>query len=205
LLGDTVSITEIAAVPIDRLAGIVSMRGSALSHTGILARALGIPAVVSLTALPMGRLDSCEMVVDGDQGRIYIRPSRAVIGAFQRHIGEAQAPAAHLQSLRGVPAETPDGVRLPLYVNIGLIAELTPSLIGEGEGVGLFRTEFLFLTRESFPVEDEQYQIYRKVLESFAPKPVTLRTLDMDGFAIHRLLSGALEEVGLGVLVGAHG
>lgn len=181
LMGDTVSITEIAAVPIDRLAGIVSTRGSALSHTAILARAWGIPAVVSLAALPIGRLDGCEMAVDGDRGRIYIRPSRAVVDAFQRHISEAQALAARLRSLRDVPAETPDGVRLPLYVNIGLLAELTPALTGGGEGVGLFRTEFPFLVRESFPVEDEQYQLYRKVLEAFAPKPVTLRTLDVGG------------------------
>lgn len=181
LMGETVGITEIADVPIDRLAGIVSIRGSTLSHTAILARALGVPAVVSLTALPIGRLDGCEMVVDGDQGRIYIRPSRVVSDAFQRHISEAQTLAAHLGSLRDVPGETPDGVRLSLYVNMGLTAEITTALTGGGEGVGLFRTEFPFLVRESFPAEDEQYQLYRKVLESFAPKPVTLRTLDVGG------------------------
>lgn len=181
LMGDTVSITEIVAVPIDRLAGIVSTRGSTLSHTAILARALGIPAVVSLTALPIGRLDGCEIVVDGDQGRIYIRPSRAVADTFQQHISEAEALAARLRSLRNLPAETPDGIRLSLHVNVGLIAELIPALTAGSEGVGLFRTEFPFLMHESFPVEDEQYQLYRKVLESFAPKPVVLRTLDVGG------------------------
>jgi phosphotransferase system enzyme I (PtsP) len=181
LMGDTVSIAEIAAVPIERLAGIVSNRGSALSHTAVLARALDIPAVTSLTTLPIGRLDGCEVAVDGDHGRIYIRPSPAVANAFQGHISEAQALAGRLRSLRDVPAETPDGVRMPLYVNIGLITELAPALTSGGEGVGLFRTEFPFLVRESFPVEDEQYQLYRKVLESFAPKPVTLRTLDVGG------------------------
>jgi len=181
LMGDSVSITEIAAVPLDRLAGIVSRRGSALSHTAVLARALGIPAVVGLTALPIGRLDGCEMVVDGNQGRIYIQPSRAVADAFQRHISEAEALAARLETLRDLPAETLDGVRLPLYANIGLVAELAPALNSGAEGVGLYRTEFPFLVRESFPVEDEQYQLYREVLESFAPKPVTLRTLDVGG------------------------
>lgn len=181
LMGETVSITEIAAVPIDRLTGIVSTRGSALSHTAILARTLGIPAVVRLTTLPIGRLDGCKIVVDGDRGRIYIRPSHATADAFQRHIREAEALVARLSSLHDVPAKTPDGVRLPLYVNVGLIAELSPTLTDGGEGVGLFRTEFPFLMRESFPVEDEQYQLYRKVLESFAPKPVTLRTLDVGG------------------------
>ena len=80
---------EISAVPVGQLAGIVCMHGSALSHTAVMARALGIPAVVSLAPLPIGRLDGCEMVIDGDQGRIYIEPSRAVLDAFQRLIGEA--------------------------------------------------------------------------------------------------------------------
>lgn len=181
LVGDTVSITEIAAVPVERLAGIVCRRGSALSHTAVLARALGIPAVVSLAALPLRRLDGSAMVVDGYQGRIYIQPSRAVLAAFQQRISEEKALSARLKTFRDLPAETPDGVRLPLYANIGLAADLIPALTSGAEGVGVYRTEFSFLVRDAFPVEDEQYQLYREVLEAFAPKPVTLRTLDVGG------------------------
>jgi len=181
LVGDTVSITEIAAVPTSQLAGIVCMHGSALSHIAVMARALGIPAVVSLAPLPIGRLDGCEMVIDGDQGRIYIEPSSAVRGAFLQLISEQQARSERLIALRDLPAETPDGFRLPLYANIGLVSETVAAKDCGAEGIGLYRTEYHFLMREAFPLEDEQYQIYREVLEDFAPEPVTLRTLDAGG------------------------
>jgi len=181
LVGDTVSITEIAAVPTGQLAGIVCMHGSALSHIAVMARALGIPAVVSLAPLPIGRLDGCEMVIDGDQGRIYIEPSSAVRDAFLQRISEQQACSERLVALRDLPAETPDGFRLPLYANIGLISETVAAKDCGAEGIGLYRTEYHFLLREAFPLEDEQYQIYREVLEDFAPGPVTLRTLDAGG------------------------
>jgi phosphotransferase system enzyme I (PtsP) len=181
LVGETVSITEIAAVPAGQLAGIVCMHGSVLSHIAVLARALGIPAVVSRAPLPIGRLDGREMVIDGDQGRIYIEPSHAVLDAFRRLIGEEQARSERLMALRDLPAETPDGVRLPLYANIGLVSDTVAALDSGAEGVGLYRTEYHFLSRDAFPLEDEQYQIYRDVLEIFAPGPVTLRTLDAGG------------------------
>jgi phosphotransferase system, enzyme I, PtsP len=181
LVGDTVSITEIAAVPVKQLAGIVSMHGSALSHTAVMARALGIPAVVSLVPLPIGRLDGCKMVVDGDQGRLYIEPSHEVLGAYRRRIDEAQAYNERLMALRDLPAETPDGVRLPLYANIALVSDIVAARDIGAEGIGLYRTEYHFLLRDAIPLEDEQYQIYREVLENFAPGPVTLRTLDAGG------------------------
>jgi phosphotransferase system enzyme I (PtsP) len=172
---------EIAAVPSGRLAGIVCMRGSALSHTAVLARALGIPAVVSLAALPTARLDGCEMVVDGYEARIYVQPSRKVLEAFQQRIGEEKALATRLVALRDQPAETLDGIRLTLYANTGLVSDTAAARGNGAEGVGLYRTEYPFLLREAFPAEDEQYQIYRELLESFAKKTVTLRTLDVGG------------------------
>ena len=181
LVGDAVSIMEISAVPVGQLVGIVCMHGSALSHTSVMARALGIPAVVSLGPMPIGRLDGCEMVIDGDQGRIYIEPSRAVLDAFQRLMGKEQARSERLMALRDLPAETPDGGRLPLYANVGLVSDIVSARDSGAEGVGLYRTEYHFLLRKAFPLEDEQYQIYREVLENFAPGPVTLRTLDVGG------------------------
>ena len=181
LVGEMVGIAEIAAVPTGRLVGIVCMRGSTLSHTAVIARALGIPAVVSLAALPAARLDGCEMVVDGYEARIYVQPSRKVLEAFQQRIGQEMVLAARLASLRDQPAETLDGTRLPLYANIGLGSDTAAARDNRAEGIGLYRTEYPFLLREAFPVEDEQYQIYRELLESFATKPVTLRTLDVGG------------------------
>jgi phosphotransferase system, enzyme I, PtsP len=181
LVGKTVSIMEISAVPVGQLAGIVCMHGSALSHIAVMARALGIPAVVSLAPMPIERLDGCEMVIDGDQGRIYIEPSRVVVEAYQQLIGEQQARSEQLMALRDLPAETPDGIRLPLYANVGLPSDILDARDSGAEGVGLYRTEYHYLLREAFPLEDEQYQIYREVLENFTPSPVTLRTLDVGG------------------------
>jgi phosphotransferase system enzyme I (PtsP) len=181
LVGEALGIAEIATVPSGRLAGIVCSRGSALSHTAILARALGIPAVVSLATLPAAELDGSEMVIDGDEGRICVRPSRAVVDLFRARIDAKRVMSARLTALRTLPAVTSDRARLPLYANVGLAADLAAAHEHGAEGVGLYRTEYPFLLRETFPLEDEQYEIYRAALESFAGKPVTLRTLDVGG------------------------
>ncbi|MGF1612673.1 MAG: phosphoenolpyruvate--protein phosphotransferase [Gammaproteobacteria bacterium] len=181
LVDDEVSIAHIAEVPGERLAGIVSVRGSRLSHTAILARALGIPAVMGLGDLPIGVLDGTDIIVDGYQGRVYVNPSSAVREEFEHLLREDAAISAELQELRDLPAETLDGERICLYVNTGLLSDLVPARQCGAEGVGLYRTEFAFLVRESFPGEDEQYLTYRQVLESFAPKSVTMRTLDVGG------------------------
>jgi phosphotransferase system enzyme I (PtsP) len=181
LMGDVLGISDIAAVPAGRLAGIVSMRGSALAHTAILARALGIPAVVSLASLPSGRLHDNEMVLDGNEGRIYIRPSRKLLESFAERIRSEQALSTQLLSLRDLPAQTQDSVRIPLHANIGLNSDILLAQRAGAEGIGLYRTEYSFLIREDFPIEQEQYEAYRELLEAFSGQPVTLRTLDVGG------------------------
>jgi phosphotransferase system enzyme I (PtsP) len=142
---------------------------------------MGIPAVVSLSSLPVGDLEGRTIAVDGDQGRICVQPSRAALDAFERRISEHMALSERLITLRDLPAETPDGVRLPLYANIGLVSDTEAARTSDAEGVGLYRTEYEFLLRETFPIEDEQYEVYRQLLQAFAPKPVTVRTLDVGG------------------------
>lgn len=181
LVGEEVSPARIVDIPIGQLVGIVCTRGSVLSHTTILARALGIPAVMGLGALPIGNLEGYEMVVDGYQGRVIVQPSPGVRAEFQRLARREKRLAVELEALRDLPAETQDGVRVPLYANTGLLSDIAPSLESGAEGIGLHRTEFAFMVREAFPAEKEQYRIYRKLLESFAPRPVTMRTLDLGG------------------------
>ena len=181
LAGVEVSPAEISKVPRDRLAGIVSFQGSALSHTAIICRALGIPAVMGLTDLAIGNLEGCEIMLDGNQGTVCINPSSVDIDAFRQRMQEEQAIAARLETLRHLPAQTMDGVQVPIHANLGIGADDLPMCAKEYEGVGLYRTEFFFIARDTLPTEDEQYRLYRDLLESFTPKPVTIRTLDTGG------------------------
>lgn len=181
LVGDEVSASQLAEVPPDRLAAVVSARGSSASHVAILARALGIPAVMGIEDLPVGRLEGQELAVDGYECRIFVKPSHTVREEFRRLEQEESALTEGLRELTGLPAETPDGYRVPLYANTGLLTDITPSLRSGADGVGLYRTEVPFLVRDRFPGEEEQRLTYRQVLEAFAPAPVTIRTLDIGG------------------------
>lgn len=181
LVGEEISIIRVADVPVGQLAGIVCTRGSPFSHAAILARTLGIPAVMGIGGVPLDQLGGRRLLVDGDQGRVFIDPALDVVEEFDRHIKQQSDSAEALSALRGLPAETPDGVRVALQANVGLPSDLATALDSGAEGIGLFRTEFTFMVRDSFPSEDDQYQVYREALESFAPRPVTMRTLDVGG------------------------
>ncbi len=181
LVGEEITATMLAEVPRERLVAVVSARGSRSSHVAILARALGVPAVVGATDLPAARMEGRSLVVDGYRGRVFLDPSEAVRSEYQRLAREEAVLVAGLEGLKDLAAETPDGVRIPLYANSGLISDVAPSLTGGAEGIGLYRTEFPFMIRDRFPGEEEQRRIYRQVLESYAPRPVVLRTLDVGG------------------------
>jgi len=181
LVGEEVSASQLAEVPAHQLAGVVSARGSSASHVAILARALGIPAVMGVDDLPVSRLEGQPLVVDGYQSRVFVRPSIAIRQEFDRLQKEEAELSRELQDLIELPSETPDGVSVPLYANTGLLSDITPSLRCGAEGVGLYRTEIPFMIRDRFPGEEEQRRTYRQVLEAFAPKPVTVRTLDIGG------------------------
>jgi len=181
LAGAEVGPAEISKVPRDRLAGIVSVQGSALSHTAIICRALEIPAVMGLTDLAIGNLEDCEIMLDGNQGVVCINPSPMDIDAFRQRMQEEHAIAARLETLQRLPAQTMDGVAIPIHVNLGGGADELSMNAEEYEGVGLYRTEFFFIARDTLPTEEEQYRLYRDLLKFFAPKPVTIRTLDTGG------------------------
>jgi phosphotransferase system enzyme I (PtsP) len=181
LAGKELSLAEISKVPRDRLAGIICMQGSALSHTAIICRALGIPSVMGLTELSIGYLEDGAIAMDGNSGEVCINPLPADIDRYRQRMQEEQAISSQLQTLRDLPAETVDGFSIPLHVNLGIGADEEQPHIDEYEGIGLYRTEFFFISRDALPTEDEQYRLYRNLLESFAPKPVTIRTLDIGG------------------------
>ncbi|MEJ2575298.1 MAG: phosphoenolpyruvate--protein phosphotransferase [Gammaproteobacteria bacterium] len=181
LVGDEVTAIQLAEVPGERLAGVVSAKGSSSSHVAIIARAMGIPAVMGVTELPVARMESRELIVDGYRGRVYPSPPPSVCEEYQRLASEERELTAELDALRGLPAETTDGVRVPLFLNTGLVNEVSNLGQDEAAGIGLYRTELPFMVRDRFPGESVQVANYRRVIESFAPRPVILRTLDIGG------------------------
>ncbi|VAW89138.1 FIG001592: Phosphocarrier protein kinase/phosphorylase, nitrogen regulation associated [hydrothermal vent metagenome] len=181
LVGEEITATMLAEVPPGVLSAVISVRGSNNSHVAILARAMGVPCVMGMTDFPTGRVDGQEIVVDGYQGKVYIKPSEAISREYQRLIAEEREFSAELDGLRDEPAKTKDGVVIPLYANTGLLSDIGPSLKCGAEGVGLYRTEFPFLIRDRFPGEDEQCRIYRQVFDAFKGRPVVVRSLDIGG------------------------
>ncbi len=181
LIGEDVDITELAEIPSSHLVGVVSGRGSRSSHVAILARALGVPAVMGTGYLPVSRLNGREVIVDGYTGQCHVEPSAPVRQEFIKLHAEERGLVQQLADLEGKTAVTPDGVRVPIYVNSGLLADINVIFKAGSDGIGLYRTEFPFLVRERFPSEDEQFEIYRQVLEAVAPRPVIMRTLDVGG------------------------
>ncbi len=181
LVGEELSAGTLGTVPIDKIVGLVSVRGSVNSHLAILARAMGIPTVVGVDGLKYGRLRGKQLIIDGYQGHVYVNPTaehRQHFEAIQR--GDRQL-LHDLEKYRDLPAETLDGYKLSLLVNTGLMADIKVSIERGAEGVGLYRSEVPFFSRQRFPTEEEQRQFYREQLEAFAPRPVVMRTLDIGG------------------------
>jgi len=181
LVGEELTATSLGEIPREKLAGLISVRGSGNSHVAILARAMGVPTVMGAIDLPYTKLQDREVIIDGYNGTVHLNPLPEIKQRFEQLLAEDTALSRDLESLRDVPCVTLDGTRIPLWVNTGLMADVSRSLEQGAEGVGLYRTEVPFLLRDRFPSEEEQRQIYREQLEAFAPKPVTMRTLDIGG------------------------
>jgi phosphotransferase system enzyme I (PtsI) len=163
------------------IAGMVTARGSKTAHAAIMARTLGIPAVLGLGASIEQIKDGDTVIVDGDQGTIQINPDKTVEEQVRKQIAEQEK--AREQALREAKAEakTADGKRIQVFANIGSLNDIDIALNNHAEGVGLFRTEFLYLENDHWPTEEEQYQAYAKVLSAFGDRPVVIRTLDIGG------------------------
>ena len=181
LIGEELSAMQIADVPRELLAGIVSTSGSGSSHIAILARGMGVPAAMGVADLPVARVEGREVIVDGYRGRVHVAPGPGVKAEYARLMADDLALSNELEALRGLPSETTDGYTLPLFLNTGLVSESRPIGIDEAAGVGLYRTELPFIVRDRFPGEEVQISNYRMVLKTFAPRPVTIRTLDVGG------------------------
>jgi len=162
--------------------GIVTMIGSPSSHAAIMARAFGIPLVMGAEgnlAAPIATGDL--LIVDGGKGQIYVDPQAPVIEKYAGLRDIHMAEREQLRSLSALPSVTADGYKLHLAANISSMKELEASLDNGAEGVGLFRTEFLYMDRSRFPTEEEQFEVYRAAVERLQGKPLVIRTLDIGG------------------------
>ena len=171
----------LAEVPKEKLKGLISVKGSGNSHVAILARTMGIPTVMGAVDLPYNQLDGREVIVDGYKGEVISNPSDQLRNRYLDTIKEQDQLIQGLEGLKDLPCKTADGHRVHLWVNTGLMSDVMQSLDQGAEGIGLFRTEVPFLLSERFPSEQEQTDIYREQLAAFAPKLVTMRTLDVGG------------------------
>ena len=181
LVGEELTASMLGEVPKEKLVGLISVKGSSNSHVAILARAMGIPTVMGAVDLPFTDYDGSPSIVDGYNGHAYFNPPEELHQLFTAIYEEELQLSKGLEALKDLPCITTDNHRVPLWVNTGLMADVARSLDRGAEGVGLYRTEVPFLLRERFPSEEEQRVIYRQQLEAFAPRPVTMRTLDVGG------------------------
>ncbi|MCC2617962.1 phosphoenolpyruvate--protein phosphotransferase [Aestuariibacter halophilus] len=181
LVAEEVSAPMLAEFPKDRVRGIVSMRGSNNSHAAILARAMGVPAVMGLTDVPLSMLDGRQVLLDGYSGEVIVSPSDAIQREFRVLVDEEMELSDRIQAQAELPTISTDNCALDLYINAGLSAELESDHFNQGDGVGLYRTEVPFMMRERFPSEQEQHDLYRAMLSVSPDKQITMRTLDVGG------------------------
>ena len=161
--------------------GIVTELGGKTSHSAILARALEIPAVVAVTGFMDGVKDGDQVVLDGSTGEVYVNPDQAVTADYEEKRKQFLVEKKELEKYIGKPSVTKDGVQVEIVANIGKPEDVDKVLQYDGEGIGLFRTEFLFMDRKAMPTEEEQFEAYKKVAAAMNGKPVIIRTLDIGG------------------------
>ena len=194
ILAEELTPADTALFDPQRVAGFATVFGGAEGHTAIVARALGLPAVLAVSGL----LDQAEpggtVVVDGAEGVVILEPSPETIQEYESRREAFARERRHLGRLRRLPAVTRDGVEIDLEANLELPVELDQATANGAMGLGLVRTEFLYMNRDDLPGEEEQYEAYSALVRGMDGKPVTLRTLDLGGEKVARSLSEHVAE-----------
>jgi phosphotransferase system enzyme I (PtsI) len=182
LIAKELSPSQLAHINPQHVLGIVTLAGSTTSHSAIMARALGVPLVVGVEAKLEEPIQTGQtIIIDGSDGTVFIDPEQSIIDSFtELHSHQAEAKK-RLHGIAGYRPVTPDGKRLELAANISSFKELEIALSSGAHGVGLFRTEFLYMDRNRFPKEEEQFEVYRSVAERLGGEPLVIRTLDVGG------------------------
>ena len=179
ILADDLAPSETVQLEKDKVLSFVTVHGSVNSHTAILARTMGIPALVSTEMELTDDLDGKLAVVDGNHGMIYVEPDAETMEKMEALKKEEEEKKELLQTFKNKESVTLDGKKVLTYANIGNVKDLALVLQNGAEGIGLFRSEFLYLESETYPTEEEQFEVYKKVAETMAGKRVIIRTLDI--------------------------
>jgi len=181
LVAHDLSPADTSQIQLERVKGFITDRGGKTSHTSIIARTLGIPCVLGLSdATNLIKSDDI-IIVDGKAGIVVLHPTDQTITMYEERFTQYEEYRAVITRSSQLPAKTADNVRLLVMGNIELPEEVVSVRDNGGDGIGLFRTEFLYMSRSTFPTEDDLFEQYREVVELMAPKPVTIRTLDING------------------------
>lgn len=179
IVAEDLAPSETVQLDKDKILSFVSVKGSVNSHTAILARTMGIPALIGTPVIPDNDIDGKMGIVDGNSGCLYVDPDNEKLGYYRKKQDEQLKQKELLQLLKGREDITIDGRKIKLYGNIGNVKDVMTVKANDAAGIGLFRSEFIYLERDTFPTEEEQFNIYRTVAENMAGKPVIIRTLDI--------------------------
>lgn len=163
----------------EKVLAFVTVKGSYISHTAILARTMGIPALVGVNLSLEALEEATKAIVDAEDGMLYVQPDETLLQQMREKREAQTRKNEQLKTLKGAETVTRDGRKIGLYANIGGLSDLPAVIENGGEGIGLFRTEFLYLERKDFPTEEEQFQTYKQVAEAMCGKEVIIRTMDL--------------------------
>lgn len=179
IVAEDLAPSETVQLDKDKVLSFVTVKGSLNSHTAILARTMAIPALVNTSVSLESEIDGRLGIVDGANGTFYVDPDEATLAEMKKRQEEDLSRKQLLLALKGKENVTLDGQKVMLYANIGNIKDLATVIQNDAGGIGLFRSEFIYLEKEDFPTEEEQFQIYRQVAQTMAGKRVIIRTLDI--------------------------
>ena len=179
IAADDLAPSETVQLDKDKVLAFITVEGSANSHTAILARTMNIPAVIGIGDTLTPKYDGRLAIVDGQEGKIYIDPDEEILVAMRKKQAVEQEQRELLETLKGKENVTRSGQKINLYANIANVSDVGAALRNDAGGIGLFRSEFLYLENETYPTEEQQFAAYRQVAEMMAGKRVIIRTLDI--------------------------
>lgn len=179
LYADDLTPNETIQMDTGKILGFITKEGTPASHTAILARALGVPAIVATGKDIEDSFDGKIAVIDGFSGTVYLEPTEGILSVMKEKQDQSIRLKELLQQLKGLPSVTEDGKKVEIAANVSSASDLAAVLKNDAEGIGLFRSEFIYMGRDSLPTEEEQFNIYKLALETMAGKRVIIRTLDI--------------------------